>query len=422
MPRPSVVESRFEALRRQSPVAATEWFYRLCRKSNYIQVQRINKNISWTAETDFGEMEITINLSKPEISSEEVAAQLGAPRSGYPKCLLCAENEGFFGNAAHPARQSLRLVPLQLDGEMWYFQYSPYSYYDEHCIVLSEEHSPMRVTTRTFRRLLDFVDAMPHYFLGSNAGMPVMGGSILSHDHYQGGRHVFPLQKTRALCDFSHPCFKGARVSILKWPMTVIRLAAERSQKGKGILMGLASLILEEWKGYSDESAGVLAHGEEPHNGVSVIARINASGSFEMDVILRNNRSSAEHPQGIFHPREELHHIKKENIGLIEAMGLAVLPGRLAAELEEIEKALAGEIQFSPAGEMEKHADWANELLGRFGVRNLRAEARAIIRNEVGLRFARVLWDAGVFKQTDEGRGQFSRFMRHCGMEAASHD
>ena len=419
MPRASEVSRRFGQLYAEDPVAATDYFYALSRDSHYIQVDRIAKNLYWQTATEFGALEITINLSKPEKDPKEIAAAKSMPQTNYPKCLLCAENEGFAGHMNHPARQNLRLIPLPLAGRRWYMQYSPYVYYNEHCIVLNSEHVPMKITESAFQRLLDFVAYLPHYFIGSNADIPIVGGSILTHDHYQGGRHVFPMEMAAPYGFYCHRDFDDVQASLVKWPMSVIRIASAHREK----LVALAMHILRSWQGYEDCGAEVIPFtGETPHNAITPIARQNKAGLFEMDLVLRNNRTSDGHPMGIFHPHEELHHIKKENIGLIEVMGLAVLPGRLDGELRDIAAILAGKSAWSPgqiAGDeahpLHKHLDWIGRLIERYGLDNREDNAVQIVRDEVGLIFTQVLADAGVFKWTEQGRAQFDRFMQVAG-------
>ena len=422
MPRQSEVTRKFRQLaREQSPEAATDYFYRLSQASNYIRMDRIAKNLYWRTPTPYGELEITVNLSKPEKDPKEIAAARNAPKSNYPKCQLCPENAGYAGRVNHPARQNHRIIPVQLDGETWYLQYSPYAYYNEHCIVLSEEHVPMAITDRSFVKLLDFVEQFPHYFVGSNADLPIVGGSILSHDHFQGGRHVFPMEKAPVQAEYAHPLEPEVRAGIVRWPMSVIRL----SGKDRHAVSRLASEVLRQWREYSDPGAEVLAYTVKdgatvPHNTITPIARINRNGQFELDLVLRNNRTSEEHPYGIFHPHQELHHIKKENIGLIEVMGLAVLPGRLKDELDLIGALLAGEQPFEPETWDEqhplyKHIPWIRRLLEQYGRGMPRQETRAVLQKEVGLIFLRVLEDAGVFKHTSAGRDAFHRFMIHAG-------
>ena len=419
MPRASEVAARFEQLAAMSPKAATDYFYDLSRDSNYIQVDRINKNLYWQTATEFGDLEITVNLSKPEKDSKEIALAKSRPQTNYPQCLLCKENAGFAGHLNHPARQNLRLIPLVLNDEEWYMQYSPYVYYNEHCIVLIGGHIPMLVDERTIRRLLDFVAMFPHYFLGSNAGLPIVGGSILTHDHYQGGRHVFPMEKAAREAEYTHPDFAGCTAALIKWPMAAVRLACADQET----LVRFSMHVMDAWKEHTDESAGVFAYTDGvPHNAVTPIARKNADGHFEMDIVLRNNLTSDEHPLGVFHPHGELHHIKKENIGLIEVMGLAVLPGRLETELEAIKTILTSGksadyigIEASEDHPLHKHLPWIKRLVAAHGTSMARADVDVLIQNEVGQIFEQVLCDAGVFKYTPEGRAQLAHFMDCAG-------
>ncbi|MCX8169814.1 MAG: UDP-glucose--hexose-1-phosphate uridylyltransferase, partial [Candidatus Methanomethyliaceae archaeon] len=340
MPRQSeVIRSFNNTAKEQGIETATDDFYNLSKASNYIRMDRIQKNLYWLSETEYGNLEITVNLSKPEKDPRDIAAAKSLPQASYPKCLLCIENVGYAGNVNHPARQNHRVIPVNINNEQWYFQYSPYVYYNEHCILFKEEHIPMQISDRSFNRLFDFVEQFPHYFVGSNADLPIVGGSILSHDHFQGGRHVFPMETASIDKTFSHLKYADVKVSIVKWPMSVIRL----SSKDKGKLKQLSVQILNSWREYSDEKVEILAYSNKdgklvPHNTITPIARMNKEGEFEIDLVLRNNRTSDEHPDGIFHPHQELHHIKKENIGLIEVMGLAVLPARLGKKLKDIEK------------------------------------------------------------------------------------
>ena len=411
--RPSEIISKFMALLAQSPEKATDWFYHLNRSVEYIQSNSVKRNRSWQHSTPYGIMEITINIAKPEKTAEEIEIARKSPPTGYPKCLLCSENEGYFGRFNHPARQNLRLIPLTLNGEEWFFQYSPYVYYNEHCIVLKKEHTPMNVTHKTFSRLFDFLDFLPHYFIGSNAGLPVVGGSILSHDHYQGGRYVFPLQKATCYKKFLHPMWPEVSVALVKWPMSVIRLIG----KDKSDILSIATHILNNWVDYDDEAAGIYSHTNKViHNAITIIARIRTDGMYELDIVLRNNRTTEEFPLGIFHPHPELHHIKQENIGLIEVMGLAILPARLESETEKITEMLSGTIPVDASGDLDKHSDWINYLVGRWGTKNTQTAAELIVRDEIGIKFTQVLSDAGVFKYTEEGCKQFSRFIESCRM------
>ncbi|MBW7460126.1 UDP-glucose--hexose-1-phosphate uridylyltransferase, partial [Paenibacillus sepulcri] len=342
---------------------ATDTFYQLNIDSNYIRMDRIRKNQYWKQTTEYGELEITVNLSKPEKDPKEIAMLKTIAPSKYPKCLLCAENIGYAGRADHPARQNLRVIPLELTGEEWYFQYSPYVYYNEHSIVFNSKHVPMRITRETFARLLDFVDSFPHYFIGSNADLPIVGGSILNHDHFQAGRHVFPMETAKVETEFADPSAEELSFGIVNWPMSVLRI---HGGSKKDVLQA-AGRVLDAWKMYSDPDADVLAfsdiNGERiPHNTITPIARLRDNGQYELDLVLRNNRTSEAYPDGIFHPHQELHHIKKENIGLIEVMGLAILPGRLKSELEEITGLLTGSVSYDKAavetGSLDKHCHW----------------------------------------------------------------
>ena len=412
-PRPSNVISCFNTLKTASPQKATDWFYELGIASNYIRSARTARNICWKTATEFGELDITINLSKPEKDPRDIARARTVPSSGYPKCLLCRENEGFFGHQGHPARQNLRLIPLNFHGEDWYLQYSPYSYYNEHCIVLGRDHVPMRISRATFENLLGFITQFPHYFLGSNADLPIVGGSILSHDHYQGGRYVFAMEKAPIEEEYAlAPNVKAGRV---KWPLSALRLTSPDAEA----LIGLACRVLEQWRSWSDPSVGVLAESDgEPHNTITPIAR-RRSGDYELDLVLRNNRTSEEHPLGIFHPHAEVHHIKKENIGLIEVMGLAVLPPRLKGALEAMAEAWTrGEDDLSARPELAAHDVWYRGLRQRYSDRSRRGAGGlapeavpGMLRDEVGHVFAQVLSDSGVYKRTPEGLAAFDRFV-----------
>jgi len=426
MPRQSEVARTFWQLAGEAPEKATDWFYRLSSDSNYIRMDRIRKNEYWLAPTEYGELEITVNLSKPEKDPKEIAAERNAPQSSYPKCLLCLENIGYAGRLNHPARQNHRVVPFKLEGKPWFLQYSPYIYYNEHSILFSREHVPMKVSRSSFVRLLSFVEQLPHYFIGSNADLPIVGGSILSHDHFQGGRHIFPMEKAPVERTYAHPEFPGVSVGIVKWPMSVIRISAAEQEP----LVELADRLLALWRSYSDPAAEVLAFshteaGEAPHNTITPIARRNGKGDYELDLVLRNNRTTVEHPLGLFHPHADLHHIKKENIGLIEVMGLAVLPGRLKEELEAIADwlAAAAQLEAAPAiaadSPLAKHAAWMEQLRRDYPAVG-RREALEAVRREVGSKFARVLLDAGVYKRNAAGKAGFSRFMEHTGFLSAS--
>ncbi|MBD2872364.1 UDP-glucose--hexose-1-phosphate uridylyltransferase [Paenibacillus sp. IB182493] len=428
MPRPSELNASFRRTAREEGLkAATDAFYRLNIDSNYIRMDRIRKNQYWLHETPFGKLEITINLSKPEKDPKEIAMLKALPQAHYPKCLLCAENVGYAGRPDHPARQNLRVLPLTLQGEPWFFQYSPYVYYNEHSIIFKGAHEPMAISHKSFARLLDFVEQFPHYFIGSNADLPIVGGSILSHDHFQGGRHVFPMETAPTGQAFADPGLPGVRFGIVDWPMSVVRV----NGTSKADVHKAACRLLDEWRGYSDESAEVLAFTEQadgtrtPHNTITPIARLRDNGEYEIDLVLRNNRTSEEHPDGIFHPHRHLHHIKKENIGLIEVMGLAVLPGRLKDELEQIAAYLTGE---QPASEAElresshplhKHSEWLLSLVGRYGASCSPEQAMAIVQAETGGKFLEVLKDAGVYKRTEDGIAAFERFLTSIGLQRA---
>jgi len=409
MARPSEVSKEFHRLYALNKKSATDYFYDLSKSSNYIQLDRIRKNLKWETPTDFGALEITINLSKPEKDPSEIIKSRFLPESGYPKCLLCKENEGFSGNIKHPARQNLRLIELNLNDENWYMQYSPYVYYNEHCIVLSRDHVPMKTTENTFKRLIDFIDYLPHYFIGSNADIPIVGGSILSHDHYQGGRHIFPMEKAFSYAKYSHKDYEYINIELVKWPMSTIRISSKDKEK----LIFLAIYITDSWKKYSDEKVDIIAYtNNTPHNAVTPIARINKLRLYELDIVLRNNRTTEEFPTGLFHPHENLHHIKKENIGLIEVMGLGILPGRLDKDFKDIIKILMGEVEFD-SFDLGKYTNWTKDLLNKYGNRNSNEKAFDILKKETGLIFLKVLEDAGVFKFTIKGKEHFNKFMEH---------
>lgn len=406
---PSRVEEEFFALHKRNPKAATDKFYHDARALDYIRTARVAKNRQWKARTPYGSLDVTINMSKPEKDPKDIAAALHVKASSYPKCLLCKENEGYAGRVNHPARQNLRLIPLDLlkDGEPWYLQYSPYVYYNEHCIFLSDKHEPMKLTKKSFARLLNFVDFLPHYFIGSNADLPIVGGSILTHDHFQGGRYVFAMEKAPVEKTFKMTKFPRIKAGIVRWPMSVIRLTGPKDD-----LIEAGDYILKKWRAYSDPKADILAKtGDMPHNTVTPIARRRGK-AFELDVVLRNNRTTEEFPLGLFHPHADVHHIKKENIGLIEVMGLAVLPARLAGELEALAKLLVKKdlksVQKSET--LNKHAPWAEELLKKYEFTPQNAEE--ILQKEVGSVFARVLEYAGVYKRTPEGQAAFERFIK----------
>ncbi|ETI68607.1 UDP-glucose--hexose-1-phosphate uridylyltransferase [Neobacillus vireti] len=401
--RPSTVNQLFFEKYQQDPQAATNYFYQLSKNSNYIQMKQIKKNIEYKAETEYGAIDITINLSKPEKDPVSIARERAAEKTNYPKCLLCIENEGYAGRIGHPARSNHRMIRLNLLEEKWYLQFSPYVYYNEHCIVLSERHTDMKISPVTFARLLTFVEQFPHYFLGSNADIPIVGGSILSHEHYQGGNYEFAMAKANSDWEFAMGGFPNIECSIVKWPMSVIRLRSER----KDSLVEAGAHILAKWKNYSDEAVGVLAWTKgTPHNTITPIAR-KKGDYFELDLVLRNNRTSEEHPLGIFHPHADVHHIKKENIGLIEVMGLAVLPARLKEELEEVGNFILGKT----TEVADYHVSWAEELKTRYHAVASESNIEGLVREEVGKKFLRVLEDAGVFKRDRAGAAGFRRFI-----------
>ena len=404
-PRPSQVIGEFKEKLADSPKAATDWFYGFCQDTDYIRRYRIARDVKWVTSTAYGDLDITINLSKPEKDPKAIAAARTAVQSGYPKCQLCRENEGYAGRMNHPARQNHRIIPITIDGQDWFFQYSPYVYYNEHCIVFNGRHVPMKIDRSAFRKLLDFVVQFPHYFVGSNADLPIVGGSILSHDHFQGGHYTFAMERAEIEKTVSFPGFDDVTAGIVKWPMSVIRLCCADDNR----LVDLAEKILTAWRAYSDPAAGIYAETNgEPHNTITPIAR-KRGDQYELDLVLRNNLTTEEYPLGVFHPHAELHHIKKENIGLIEVMGLAVLPSRLKSELAQLAETLVqgGDLRADEA--IAKHADWAEELKTRYTFTE--ENVMNILHTEVGHVFARVLEDAGVYKCTPEGRLAFERFI-----------
>ena len=408
-PRPSEVIAKFKADYAVSPVTATDNYYKLSRDTDYIRRYRIAKDIKWKTETEYGELDITINLSKPEKDPKAIAAAKNAKQSGYPKCLLCPENVGYAGRLNHPARQNHRIIPVDICGEPWGFQYSPYVYYNEHCILFNTKHTPMVIDKKAFEKLFDFVSKFPHYFIGSNADLPIVGGSILSHEHFQGGNYTFAMAKANIEKEYKIKGFEDVTVGRVKWPMSVIRLRSADT----GRLVELADIILTKWRGYTDEAAFIFAETDgEPHNTITPIARRNGD-MYELDLVLRNNITTEEHPLGVYHPHAELHHIKKENIGLIEVMGLAVLPARLKNEMQQLADVLVTKgvsaVRSDPA--LEKHADWAEEFCSR---RTVNADnVHEVIRDEIGKVFAKVLEHAGVYKRTPEGEAAFDRFVEY---------
>lgn len=404
-PRPYEVRETFRALREEDPRKATDWYYSFSQDTNYIRRDRIAKDVKWKAPTEYGELDITINLSKPEKDPKAIAAAKNLPASAYPRCQLCAENEGYAGRVNHPARQNHRVVPITINSSPWFLQYSPYVYYNEHCICFNREHVPMKIDRACFGKLLDFVGQFPHYFVGSNADLPIVGGSILAHDHFQGGRYTFPMEVSAVETPFSFPGFEDVTAGVVKWPMSVIRLTAHDPQR----LIDLADKILSAWRGYTDKEAFILAETDgEPHNTITPIARRRGE-AYELDLVLRNNITTPEHPLGVYHPHAELHHIKKENIGLIEVMGLAVLPARLKEELTAVAQCLAQGKDLRSDERTAKHADWAEEFSSRYTITP--KNALDIVKAETGVVFAQVLEHAGVYKRSPEGKAAFLRFL-----------
>ena len=407
MPRPSEVTAKFKTLlKERGAQAATDYYYKLSCDSDYIRRYRIKKDLKWTTDTEFGTLDITVNLSKPEKDPKAIAAAKLAKQSGYPKCLLCKENVGYAGRVNHPARQNHRIIPVTINQSDWFFQYSPYVYYNEHCIVFNAQHTPMKIERATFGKLLDFVEQFPHYFVGSNADLPIVGGSILSHDHFQGGHYEFAMAKAPIEKEISFAGFEDVAAGIVKWPMSVIRLRAAKKER----LIELADKILLAWRIYTDADAFIFAETDkEPHNTITPIAR-RRGNDFELDLVLRNNITTEEHPLGVYHPHAKLHHIKKENIGLIEVMGLAVLPARLKDEIAALENAILSGANLRKNEVLEKHADWVEEFLPKYEVVN-KDNIHTILQTEIGLVFNEVLIDAGVYKCTEEGRKAFLRFI-----------
>lgn len=404
--RPSNIIRRFYELYREDPKKATDFYYKFSQDTDYIRRYRIARDRKWVAPTEYGDLDITINLSKPEKDPKAIAAAKLAKQTSYPKCLLCVENEGYAGKLNHPARQNHRIIPVTINDSRWGFQYSPYVYYNEHCIVFNSQHIPMKIERATFGKLLDFVRQFPHYFVGSNADLPIVGGSILSHDHFQGGCYAFAMAKAPVERAVTFDGYEDVEAGIVKWPMSVIRLRCEDTDR----LIDLADKILHAWRGYTDEAAFIYAETDgEPHNTITPIAR-KRDGKFELDLVLRNNITTDEYPLGVYHPHAELHHIKKENIGLIEVMGLAVLPARLKDELEHLKEAMLEGRDIAGDEELGKHAEWVDELKVKYGSFG-RDTIDKVIEDEVGLVFGKVLEHAGVYKRTPEGQEAFGRFI-----------
>ncbi len=408
VPRPSDVIYTFKKLYNEKGAkAATDWYYAFSQNTDYIRRYRIKKDMKWKADTEYGEMDITINLSKPEKDPKAIAAAKNAKQSGYPKCQLCIENEGYAGRVNHPARQNHRIIPIEIQGNKWGFQYSPYVYYNEHCIVFNSQHIPMKIEHNTFVKLFNFVEQFPHYFVGSNADLPIVGGSILSHDHFQGGNYEFAMAKAPVERSFSVKGFEDIKAGVVKWPMSVIRL----SHPDYNRIIELADVILPKWRGYTDEAAFIFAQTDgEPHNTITPIAR-KRGNDYELDLVLRNNITTEEHPLGVYHPHAELHHIKKENIGLIEVMGLAVLPSRLKSELADLAKAIVAGADIRKDEVLEKHADWVDEFMPKYAGKVNENTVMEILEKEVGIVFSKVLEHAGMYKRDEEGQKAFDRFI-----------
>ena len=408
-PMPREVRSRFAALYEKNPKEATDWFYRFSQDTDYIRRYRIQKDMRWKTATEYGDLDITINLSKPEKDPKAIAAAKAAPQSGYPKCLLCPENEGYAGRMNHPARQNHRIIPVAIGGGNWYMQYSPYVYYNEHCIVFNSQHTPMVIDKAAFCKLLDFVTAFPHYFVGSNADLPIVGGSILSHEHFQGGHYSFPMERAPVEREVAFVGFEDIKSGIVKWPMSVLRINGSDKER----LAELADKILRCWRGYTDADAFIFAETDGvAHNTITPIARRRGE-SYELDLVLRNNITTDEHPLGVYHPHAELHHIKKENIGLIEVMGLAVLPARLKMELASLEESILTGTRL--VGDLQKHEVWVDDLKARCAF--TQENVSSVLKEEVGKVFAKVLEHAGVYKRTPEGAAAFERFVCYVNLQ-----
>lgn len=425
IPKPSLVISKFNELYKLGPKIATDYYYKLSQDSDYIRRYRIQKDIKWVTKTQFGDMDITINLSKPEKDPKAIAAAKLMKQSGYPKCLLCKENVGYAGRLNHPARQNHRIIPIRMNNQDWGFQYSPYVYYNEHCIIFNAEHTPMKINKETFIKLFDFVKLFPHYFIGSNADLPIVGGSILTHDHFQGGNYTFAMAKAPVGSEFMVKGYENVTCGIVNWPMSVIRLKA----KEETALIELGDYILNKWRSYTDPEAFVFAFSDETetllndsnlnydnikagiisHNTITPIAR-KSGNLFELDLVLRNNVTTKEHPFGIYHPHEELHHIKKENIGLIEVMGLAVLPSRLKEEMELVKEYILHNLDFDTNPLLQKHKTWVENFIGKYESIS-ESNVDEIVKEEIGLVFSKVLEHAGVFKRDEEGQEFFKRFI-----------
>ena len=405
-PKPSQVIKEFRTYYEESPKKATEFFYGFSQDTNYIRRDRVKKDMKWKVNSPYGDIDITINLSKPEKDPKAIAAAKNAKQSSYPKCQLCMENEGYAGRMNHPARQNHRIIPLTINDRKWGFQYSPYVYYNEHCIVFNGQHVPMKIDRAAFTKLFDFVKQFPHYFLGSNADLPIVGGSILTHDHFQGGHYEFAMERAEIEKEFTIPGYEDVKAGIVHWPLSVIRIQSKDEKR----LIDLADHILKKWRGYTDEEAYIFAETEgEPHNTITPIAR-KKGDMYELDLTLRNNITTEECPLGLYHPHNEYHHIKKENIGLIEVMGLAVLPSRLKAEMEHLSQCLIKGEDIVSKEDLKKHAAWVEEIKGKYTDIN-KENVMDILKEEIGQVFVKVLEDAGVYKYNEEGRKAFDRFI-----------
>lgn len=404
-PMPSQVREKFQRLYSESPKLATDYYYKFSQDTNYIRRDRIEKDEKWTTDTEYGQIDITINLSKPEKDPRDIAKAATAKKNEYPKCLLCEENEGYAGHISHPARQNHRIIPVKLADRDYYFQYSPYVYYNEHCIVFNKEHTPMKIDKAAFVKLLDFVKQFPHYIVGSNADLPIVGGSILSHDHFQGGSYTFAMEKAPYEYMFQVKGYEDVTSGIVKWPMSVIRLQSKKPER----IVELSDYILNAWRNYTDEDAFIFSETDgEPHNTITPIARMNGD-LYEMDLVLRNNITTEEKPWGVYHPEEKLHHIKKENIGLIEVMGLAVLPARLKKEMLTLGEAIVEGKDIRTMEEIEKHADWVDEWRNHYNI--TKENVNQILKDEIAKVFVKVLECAGVYKRTEEGQNAFRKFI-----------
>ena len=405
-PKPSQVIKEFRTYYEESPKKATEFFYEFSQDTNYIRRDRVKKDMKWKVNSPYGDIDITINLSKPEKDPKAIAAAKNAKQSSYPKCQLCMENEGYAGRINHPARQNHRIMPIEINGGKWGFQYSPYVYYNEHCIVFNGQHVPMKINRAAFTKLFDFVKQFPHYFLGSNADLPIVGGSILTHDHFQGGHYEFAMERAEIEKEFTIPGYEDVKAGIVHWPLSVIRIQSKDEKR----LIDLADHILKKWRGYTDEEAYIFAETEgEPHNTITPIAR-KKGDMYELDLTLRNNITTEECPLGLYHPHNEYHHIKKENIGLIEVMGLAVLPSRLKAEMEHLSQCLIKGEDIVSKEDLKKHAAWVEEIKEKYTDIN-EGNVMDILKEEIGQVFVKVLEDAGVYKYNEEGRKAFDRFI-----------